>query len=409
MKPTYSITSLLIILLLNSHITKAQSTPIDAVAAGPHIFFEVRNIHTSNLTHTITFDLYMSVSITYANYISAHGASYGLENADVAYDIDLGTDGTNGIAYNNLNGPDALNDGTTATVTSLNNSMLNAANGNGNLPSISNAPYDDRFKLNLFRSLGSTPLTVVPTNVASITLTLPSNVTIGTVPNGAAIRLRYAASGYTTNAHGSKWADFFGNGANPVGNSWPTIAEPLPVKLIYFTAAAISGSVKLSWQAEDEKPGDHFLIERSANSNSFQTIATIDASNIIGTGKYVSYDKNPDSKNNFYRLKIVDADGKVQYSGIRKVNISASENDAIHLLSTIITNNILLSVRNANKQNIEYDLSDSYGSQIIKNTFLTNAGYEIYTISIPPTVQKGFYYLRVKSLTTEKTFKMLRQ
>jgi hypothetical protein len=82
----------------------------------------------------------------------------------------------------------------------------------------------------------------------------------------------------------------------------------LPVKLISFTAGRSNQSVLLSWKTASEEGFDHFEIERSADGRSFQKIATIHAA---GAGyPYQHIDQVPLTGQNFYRLKMVDQDGK---------------------------------------------------------------------------------------------------
>ena len=77
----------------------AQSTPIDVVAPGPHVSFEVHNVQVANsaTTPSVSFDLYISADAAYVAYVLAQGSNYGVQNVDVAYDMDFGTDGTAAI------------------------------------------------------------------------------------------------------------------------------------------------------------------------------------------------------------------------------------------------------------------------------------------------------------------------
>jgi hypothetical protein len=103
----------------------------------------------------------------------------------------------------------------------------------------------------------------------------------------------------------------------------------LPVELITFNAqnihdAANSGTEgpnKLTWQTASEKNTSHFDIEKSKDGLVFEKIGEVKAAgksqtlpDILGTGQYYSYlDKNPYDLS-YYRLKIHDLDGKVDFS-----------------------------------------------------------------------------------------------
>jgi Secretion system C-terminal sorting domain len=89
----------------------------------------------------------------------------------------------------------------------------------------------------------------------------------------------------------------------------------LPVELIYWTAENRSSSVSLYWKtATLPKEIRQFIIERSLDGRTFSQIGSVPAQSYILS--YDHHDHNPADGKNFYRLKTVDKDGKVQYSNI---------------------------------------------------------------------------------------------
>lgn len=94
----------------------------------------------------------------------------------------------------------------------------------------------------------------------------------------------------------------------------------LPVKLSSFSVNRINSKVKLRWVTEQEINSSHFIIERSYNGVKWDSIFYMPASgNSLYTISYEAYDNSPNEGNNFYRLRQVDLDGKVEYSSIKKV------------------------------------------------------------------------------------------
>jgi hypothetical protein len=96
----------------------------------------------------------------------------------------------------------------------------------------------------------------------------------------------------------------------------------LPVQIISFTAQPNSNnSVRLAWEAGTEINVHMYQVEYSA-----------DGINYIGTGiqaatgnRYYGFlHTSPKKGLNFYRLKIIDNDGRISYSEIRKVNFGLS-------------------------------------------------------------------------------------
>lgn len=86
----------------------------------------------------------------------------------------------------------------------------------------------------------------------------------------------------------------------------------LPVTIIDFTAARINESVLLKWYATYETNFRHFEIERSTDGITFFKTGEVTGMNLAN---YSFIDtKLPNSNIIYYRLKMVDIDGKASYS-----------------------------------------------------------------------------------------------
>ena len=289
----------------------AQNTPIDAVSDGPHLFFDAKNIVVKNdATPSIDFDIFMSASQAYVNYLTANGPSHGFQSVDVAYNVDFGTDGTSvgGLGMGALSNTGTIQSNQIATL----QSQLS-------LTGAPNAGFDAKFKYTFSRNINSDPLTVTPTKVASVTVTFPAGTIIGTVENGARIQLRCAATGYPPGPSGSKWGDFNGKNMNIVGAVDPR-TQPLPVTLTSFNVSKESTAVNLTWSTTEETNSDRFDVQRSGDGKEWNTIQTVAAK---GESKslveYAAVDNDPLEGANLYRLHMIDKDGTSAYSRIRNV------------------------------------------------------------------------------------------
>ena len=96
----------------------------------------------------------------------------------------------------------------------------------------------------------------------------------------------------------------------------------LPLTLVNFTAQKQNQSVKLNWQTENENGLAGFTVVRSTDNNNWQPIITVNARNTYVTNNYTAVDANPANGDNFYRLKMIDADGHFTYSNVATVNFS---------------------------------------------------------------------------------------
>jgi hypothetical protein len=104
---------------------------------------------------------------------------------------------------------------------------------------------------------------------------------------------------------------------------WYTRADlaSLPVNFGFFTAQKQGKTVKLNWATEQEINSSHFIIERSDDGRSWNSIATVTAAgNSSNHLEYTAYDNLPLNGTSYYRIKQVDKDGRLQVSVVRPVN-----------------------------------------------------------------------------------------
>jgi len=317
MKRTFKTIASLCLIIMAS-LCFAQKTPIDNLAPGPHLFFDAKNIVTSNdVTPSVSFDIYMSVSQAYVDYLNTNGAKFGLQSVDVAWDVDFGTDGTAGPV------PTISNSG--VKVSNQIQTVQAQLNVQGNLP----AGYDAKFKYTLSRTEDNDPLTVEPVKVASVKVTFGPNVVIGTVANGAKLQLRCQESGFGTGLSGSKWGDLSGNNQNIVGTD--NLNVPLPVRLVSFNAVKQENTALLNWVTTEEINSEKFDVQRSTNGKVWKTIATVVAK---GESKelvnYETRDKEPVNGLNLYRLHMIDKDGSSTFSKIQSLDFDVKANVSLY-------------------------------------------------------------------------------
>lgn len=92
--------------------------------------------------------------------------------------------------------------------------------------------------------------------------------------------------------------------------------SPLPITLVDFKIAeTTSDHITLSWSTTMEKNFDKFIIERSVNGQTFESIAELKGAGNSKTALNYSYqDNDPLIGTNYYRLKSVDLDKTFEYS-----------------------------------------------------------------------------------------------
>lgn len=177
----------------------------------------------------------------------------------------------------------------------------------------------------------------------------------------------------------------------------------LPVKFLSFTANATnSKQVSLNWKTAYEINSHHFEIERSSDGSSFETIATISSNGTATNGSsYSMIDPKPFDGINFYRLKQVDADGKISYSQIRQVRFSSGK---ILIYPNPATNRVNVQPANG-KLLSSVALYDIHGKLLAGKTNIAGQDATIDVSALPA----GFYLIKASDGTTTVTEKISKQ
>lgn len=137
---------------------------------------------------------------------------------------------------------------------------------------------------------------------------------------------KYTAGAYTS---------FVGPGNNTANTITSTITDNifgpfligkvgvLPVTLLSFNAKAFNQTVVLKWKATSEVNLSHYLVQRSIDGLSFETLTSVKANNRAGVFDYGFIDQSPLFGSNYYQLVSVDTDGKTSVSNLQVVNLGA--------------------------------------------------------------------------------------
>ena len=111
----------------------------------------------------------------------------------------------------------------------------------------------------------------------------------------------------------------------------------LPVELAYFRGKIMGDENRLEWATFSETNSWEFILEKSEKRDfsGIETIKRISAAGFSMERKsYAAFDFSP-AENNYYRLKIVDLDGRYEYSHI--VELKNGQPDGIQVYPNLIT------------------------------------------------------------------------
>jgi hypothetical protein len=115
----------------------------------------------------------------------------------------------------------------------------------------------------------------------------------------------------------------------------------LPVKVVGLEALGLESRVKLSWKVTENVNGEKFVIQRSTAPSKFlpDSIGQVFLRE-SGAGSYEFYDLNAKPGLNYYRLKMVDIDGTVEYTRYVSANNVTIQNINVYPQPAANTTNI---------------------------------------------------------------------
>jgi hypothetical protein len=124
-----------------------------------------------------------------------------------------------------------------------------------------------------------------------------------------------------------------------------SIGIVLPVSWLSFLVEQSNDEAILNWQTATEKNTQSFVVQRSSNGVTWTDLAFISAQGENNQTNTYSYnDKYPLAGTNYYRIKAVDADGKIGYSIIKTISYLQKQKLFTVVNNLCTTNNILVRV-----------------------------------------------------------------
>lgn len=170
-------------------------------------------------------------------------------------------------------------------------------------------------------------------------------------------------------------------------------AQNLPIKLKSFTAQAQSdNSVLLRWTSVFEANSSKFVVQRSSDGRNFSDIAEVKAAgNSLTTLNYSYNDRQMVNGSGYYRLRLVDIDGTVDYTKIIYINNGQPGLLPLSVFPNPFRSEVQLkgvTTSDVNSKNIK--IYNAMGSQVNYRVVGGNS------IVIDPALPRGVYILRLK-------------
>lgn len=189
---------------------------------------------------------------------------------------------------------------------------------------------------------------------------------------------------------------------NPIDPTSPCGA--LPVTLADFSARWNNNTVELQWKITNEINLTSFDLEYSTDGITFSKLTSV--SYHKGTSAY-GYTHLTPSLKNFYRLKMINTDGKFIYSKILSVQKSISQNKSVIIYPNPAYNDLTLQLITGQNEKVVVDIIDNSGKVVINKTLTLPSGQNYLLIEGIDKLPASTYIVKVKSASVNAAEKLI--
>ena len=163
-----------------------------------------------------------------------------------------------------------------------------------------------------------------------------------------------------------------------------TIVKPLPVVINYFTGHRQGSNHLLNWKVTcTTSPRAMMTLQRSSDSRNFNDIYSITADAVRCNQPFNYTDTDPLKGMNYYRLKMIDADGKISYSSIVALLNAIKGFEIISIApNPVVGDNFKLNVASAQAGKMDISIFDMQGRLVNRQSISLIAGFNSMPVNV---------------------------
>jgi hypothetical protein len=181
------------------------------------------------------------------------------------------------------------------------------------------------------------------------------------------------------------------------------VNNSLPANITHFSANTDKDFVQLNWKTINEVNTAEFAIEKSIDGNNFKTIGIVKAKNNASEQVYTFNDAEAIKVATYYRLKIIDADGKYSYS--KTIVVNNKLKNAITVYPNPAKSTVTISYKQLN-ENATLNVVTIDGKQVLTQKLSANSTQHVLNVH---TLTSGTYILTIQDGKTTHTQKFTKQ
>jgi len=223
----------------------------------------------------------------------------------------------------------------------------------------------------------------------------PDNLSNGDMENSAAAFCSYGwslildkyPSPFNSTTRAWFHQEYFAVKRSPVG--------VVPITLLDFTGSLQNKKVLLQWSTSAEYNSKQFEIEKSLDGITYNLLHTVPAAGYSTSEKKYSYQDADIADINYYRLKMVDNDGKFKQSNVVVIKTNELQQSIISVTNPF-SNKISIRFAKIPQSEITLSLVDMNGKQVL-NKMINKPSTRLVEIETGNTIlSKAIYILRIE-------------
>lgn len=175
-------------------------------------------------------------------------------------------------------------------------------------------------------------------------------------------------------------ADLTGGGSGGITVN----SKALPIKLLSFAGKPENTGVLLNWLVSSEINVDRYEVEASVDGKTFNAIGKVQAKGATSAAVEYSFnDAKTSSDTKFYKLVIVDKDGRKTFSQVIKISLNAQPS-AVSSYPVPATNSLTITSKNFLNKLCVVEVYNSIGIKVLQSSITSsNNAFQLNTSALP--------------------------
>ena len=183
-----------------------------------------------------------------------------------------------------------------------------------------------------------------------------------------------------------------------LGSTDPS-TNPLPVKLVNIKAYRSGDRNKIEWTNLTEADVVAYEVERSGNGIEFSSIGRqLPVSNGNDQEDYSLLDYTPLNGANFYRIRVLEQNGRISFSKIVKVEIGTIISSGFNIYpNPVLDKQVSVNINGWEKGQYTLRVFNSTGQQVFGRTINHPGGSMTEIIQLPSSIGQGYYSMQISN------------